>query len=76
MWLCFVHGERERSVAATKTFTGQMMIFYLLAEALAGASGVTRGFRAHPGILRDKPSATKRPFANWLSAIPSWNTAS
>lgn len=30
-----MHGGRERSVAATKTFTGQMMIFYMLAEALA-----------------------------------------
>jgi len=43
-----IHGERERSVAATKTFTGQMMIFYLLAEALAGASGVTQGFDRIP----------------------------
>lgn len=30
-----MHGGRERSVAATKTFTGQMMLFYLLASALA-----------------------------------------
>ncbi|MEO7970421.1 MAG: SIS domain-containing protein [bacterium] len=30
-----MHGGRERSVAATKTFTGQMLLFYLLAEALA-----------------------------------------
>ena len=30
-----MHGGRERSVAATKTFTGQMLIFYMLAEALA-----------------------------------------
>jgi glutamine---fructose-6-phosphate transaminase (isomerizing) len=29
-----MHGGRERSVAATKTFTGQMMLFYLLAAAL------------------------------------------
>jgi len=29
------HGGRERSVAATKTFTGQMMLFYMLASALA-----------------------------------------
>jgi glucosamine--fructose-6-phosphate aminotransferase (isomerizing) len=43
-----IHGERERSVAATKTFTGQMMIFYLLAEALAGNSAVTRGFERVP----------------------------
>jgi glucosamine--fructose-6-phosphate aminotransferase (isomerizing) len=30
-----MHGGRERSVAATKTYTGQMMLFYLLAAALA-----------------------------------------
>src|SRR5258707_352303 len=30
-----MHGGRERSVAATKTFSGQMLLFYLLAEALA-----------------------------------------
>jgi glucosamine--fructose-6-phosphate aminotransferase (isomerizing) len=30
-----MHGGKERSVAATKTFTGQMILFYLLAAALA-----------------------------------------
>lgn len=30
-----MHGGRERSVAATKTFTGQMLLFYMLAAALA-----------------------------------------
>ena len=30
-----MHGGREQSVAATKTFTGQMILFYLLALALA-----------------------------------------
>src|SRR5216117_1323717 len=29
-----MHGGRERSVAATKTFTGQMILFYLLAAGL------------------------------------------
>ena len=29
-----MHGGRERSVAATKTFTGQMLLFYMLAGAL------------------------------------------
>ena len=29
-----MHGGRERSVAATKTFTGQMMLFYMLATSL------------------------------------------
>lgn len=30
-----MRGGRERSVAATKTYTGQMMLFYMLAAALA-----------------------------------------
>src|SRR6476660_9614063 len=29
------HGGKERSVAATKTFTGQMLLFYMLANELA-----------------------------------------
>jgi glutamine---fructose-6-phosphate transaminase (isomerizing) len=33
--LLVMHGGREQSVAATKTFTGQMMLFYMLAAALA-----------------------------------------
>ena len=38
-----IHGERERSVAATKTFTGQMMILHLLAAALAPAAPALAG---------------------------------
>jgi glutamine---fructose-6-phosphate transaminase (isomerizing) len=34
-----MHGGRERSVAATKTFTGQMLHFYMLAAALAESDG-------------------------------------
>ncbi|HEY0377895.1 MAG TPA: SIS domain-containing protein [Pyrinomonadaceae bacterium] len=34
--LLVMHGGRERSVAATKTFTGQLMLFHLLAAALSG----------------------------------------
>ncbi len=33
-----MHGGQERSVAATKTFTGQMMLFYMLASELAPAA--------------------------------------
>ena len=33
-----VHAGRQQSVAATKTYTGQLMIFYLLAAALGTAS--------------------------------------
>ncbi|HKG23109.1 MAG TPA: SIS domain-containing protein [Blastocatellia bacterium] len=31
-----IHAGRERSVAATKTYTGQLMIFHLLASAMNG----------------------------------------
>lgn len=33
--MLLMHGGRERSVAATKTFTGQMLLFYMLSAALA-----------------------------------------
>src|SRR6185295_12640532 len=33
--ILLTHGGRERSVAATKTFTGQMLLFYMLAAELA-----------------------------------------
>ncbi len=50
-----MHGGRERSVAATKTYTGQLMHFYMLAEGargrrpaqLRGDTGVRRP-RAQP----------------------------
>ena len=42
-----MHGGRERSVAATKTFTGQMMLFYLLAREFADG-GTTSSYEAIP----------------------------
>ena len=42
-----MHGGRERSVAATKTYTGQLLHFYMLAEALAGG-GKRLGYEAIP----------------------------
>jgi glucosamine--fructose-6-phosphate aminotransferase (isomerizing) len=33
-----MHGGRERSVAATKTFTGQMLLFYMLAAQLVDSA--------------------------------------
>lgn len=42
-----MHGGRERSVAATKTYTGQMMLFYMLAAALSG-SGAIQKYEAIP----------------------------
>src|SRR5213082_2335126 len=41
-----MHGGRERSVAATKTFTGQMMLFYMLAAALADGAWARMDFAA------------------------------
>ena len=35
-----IHAGRERSVAATKTYTGQLMIFHLLASALEGKKSI------------------------------------
>jgi len=34
------HGGRERSVAATKTFTGQMLLFYMLAAELSNRESI------------------------------------
>jgi len=42
-----MHGGRERSVAATKTYTGQLLHFYMLAEALSGV-GAPPGLEAIP----------------------------
>ncbi|HEX8494775.1 MAG TPA: SIS domain-containing protein [Pyrinomonadaceae bacterium] len=44
-----MHGGRERSVAATKTFTGQMMLFYMLAAALA-ESAAAPAYEAIPEL--------------------------
>jgi glucosamine--fructose-6-phosphate aminotransferase (isomerizing) len=40
--LFLIRAGKERSVAATKTYTGQLLIFYLLASALRGGSGLDR----------------------------------
>jgi glucosamine--fructose-6-phosphate aminotransferase (isomerizing) len=42
-----MHGGRERSVAATKTYTGQMLLFYMLAAALADR-GAAPAYEAIP----------------------------
>ena len=44
-----MHGGRERSVAATKTFTGQMLHFYMLAAALADDAARV-GYEAIPDM--------------------------
>jgi glucosamine--fructose-6-phosphate aminotransferase (isomerizing) len=43
-----IQGGKERSLAATKTFTGQMLMFYLLAEALGGAVPQIAGYEKVP----------------------------
>src|SRR3712207_9217979 len=47
-----MHGGRERSVAATKTYTGQLLHFYMLAEALADG-GAQLGYEAIPEFAAD-----------------------
>src|SRR5947199_2999004 len=42
-----MHGGRERSVAATKTYTGQMLLFYMLASALSDG-GAAPSYEAIP----------------------------
>src|SRR5215467_12325197 len=52
------HGGRERSVAATKTFTGQMLLFYMLAAELADRT-LPFSYEAIPqfvaGALKQEP---------------------
>jgi glucosamine--fructose-6-phosphate aminotransferase (isomerizing) len=54
-----MHGGRERSVAATKTFTGQILLFYMLASALA-KDGRAIDYQAIPDLaaraLEQKPA--------------------
>ncbi len=44
-----MHGGREGSVAATKTFTGQMLLFYMLSAGLA-KDGRTIDYQAIPDL--------------------------
>jgi len=54
-----MHGGREQSVAATKTFTGQMLLFYMLASALS-TDGKAIDYSAIPDLaaraLEQKPA--------------------
>src|SRR5437588_3666528 len=53
------NGGRERSVAATKTLTGQLMLFYMLAAALS-KNGAVINYQTIPGLaeraLEQKPA--------------------
>jgi glucosamine--fructose-6-phosphate aminotransferase (isomerizing) len=54
-----MHGGRERSVAATKTFTGQMLLFYMLAAALAdgGAAPAYEAIPEYAALALERKSA-------------------
>ena len=56
-----MHGGRERSVAATKTYTGQLMHFYMLAAALseAGAAPDFHGIPEHAARALEHQPAIK-----------------
>ncbi len=53
-----MHGGRERSVAATKTYTGQLLLFQMLAHALSGREDLSceriSDSAAHSLELRDE----------------------
>jgi len=55
------HGGKERSVAATKTFTGQMLLFYMLAAELA--QSLPFSYEAIPefvaGALEQQPAISE-----------------
>jgi glucosamine--fructose-6-phosphate aminotransferase (isomerizing) len=54
-----MHGGRERSVAATKTYTGQMLLFYMLAAALSdsGAAPAYESIPEHAARALERQSA-------------------
>lgn len=45
-----MHGGRERSVAATKTFTGQLLLFHMLARALSRGGERAPDYAALPDL--------------------------
>ena len=71
-----VHAGREKSVAATKTYTGQMLVFYLLAYALGGAIGIPdleRLPEAVEGALRLEPEiGTLSERYRYMCVMPWW----
>jgi glucosamine--fructose-6-phosphate aminotransferase (isomerizing) len=48
----FMHGGRERAVAATKTYTGQMLLFYMLAAALSDGKDFHLNYDSLPELAR------------------------
>src|SRR5205085_5889677 len=60
--ILLTHGGQERSIAATRTFTGQMLLFYMLAAELA-RSGPPFSYEVIPefvaGALEQKTAITE-----------------
>ena len=70
-----VRAGRERSVAATKTYTGQLMVLYLLAYALGRRSGrpISRPFRiTWRARFRSKLKSPRWPSATGSRTTPLW----
>src|SRR5919206_4173897 len=57
--ILLMHGGRERSIAATKTFTGQLLHFHMLAAALADGAWAHMDFTALPDMAEQ--ALTLRP---------------
>ena len=65
-----VRAGREKSVAATKTYTGQLMVLYLLAYAL-GAKIRIADLEAIPDLAAERPDARNRSGGAWRSVTAS-----
>ena len=68
------HGGKERSVAATKTFTGQMLLFYMLATELARKS-VPFSYEAIPQFVARRWNSSPR-YSSSCNVTSSWKTVS
>ena len=66
-YVFLVRAGREKSVAATKTYTGQLMILYLVAHAWGGRSSL-RTWKEFRIWQRPRPGWSAR-WANWRSGI-------
>ena len=70
-----VHAGREKSVAATKTYTGQLLVLYLLAHALG--ANIARRRSGPPARVGATPRSASRPKSNAApNAIASWTMPS
>ena len=67
-----VRAGREKSVAATKTYTGQMLVFYLLALRAGRAISPRRSATAARAVAR--PRSARAGDRRFPSDIASWIT--